>query len=158
MEALGQSFGYILYRATLDDTAEGELEIDAVRDYAVVGIDGAVVARLDRRFGESRAILHGAAGARLDILVENGGRINYGPDFPFERKGITGAVRLNGRDLRGWRIHSLPFEDLRGFSYGHIYRRFRPRQGRTLGERPQCGAFLECRAAAHALRAGRLAA
>jgi beta-galactosidase len=119
MELLGQCFGYILYRTTLEDSAEGELEIDALRDYAVVAIDGEVIARLDRRLGESRARIRGAArGACLEILVENGGRINYGADFPFERKGITQAVRLNGRELHDWRIYPLPFEDVAGFSYG----------------------------------------
>ena len=118
MEHFGQQFGYILYRTELAGPVDGELEIDAVRDYALVALDGSVVARLDRRLGESRAHLRFSGGrARLDILVENGGRINYGPDLPFERKGITNAVRLNGREVRGWSIHTLPLEDPRAFSY-----------------------------------------
>jgi beta-galactosidase len=73
---------------------------------------------LDRRLGESRAPIRiGRARARLDILVENGGRINYGPDLPFERKGITRAVRLNGRELQGWDIYPLPLDDPREFAF-----------------------------------------
>lgn len=118
MEALGQSFGYALYRKVLSGPLDAELEIDAVRDYAVVAVDGEVAATLDRRLGESRARLRSSsAHPRLDILLENGGRINYGPDLPFERKGITRSVRLDGRELRGWQIYSLPFDDVSGFTY-----------------------------------------
>lgn len=118
MERFGQSFGYILYRTEIAGPVDGELEIDAVRDYAVVAIDGSVVARLDRRLGESRAPLAFSGGrARLEILVENGGRINYGPDLPFERKGITNAVRLNGRELLGWTVYPLPLDDPRAFAF-----------------------------------------
>lgn len=113
MEELGQNFGYVLYRTTIAGPVDGDLEIDAVRDYALVAIDGEAVARLDRRLGESRARIRCAnARVRLDILLENGGRINYGPDLPFERKGITNAVRLNGRELLGWEMYSLPLESV----------------------------------------------
>lgn len=118
MEALGQSFGYVLYRTMLSGPVDGELEIDAVRDYAVVALDGAFAATLDRRLGESRVrIRSSSARVRLDILVENGGRINYGPDLPFERKGITRAVRLDGCELRGWHIYPLPFDDVCGLAF-----------------------------------------
>lgn len=112
MEAAGQDLGYILYRTEIAGPFDGVLEIDAVRDYAVVALDGSIVACLDRRLGESRAHIRFSTGrARLEILVENGGRINYGPDLPFERKGITRAVRLNGKKLCGWSIYPLPLED-----------------------------------------------
>lgn len=111
MEALGQGFGYVLYRTTLPAGAQGVLEIDELRDFAVVAIDGEPAAYLDRRLGESRTVITCAAGARLDILVENCGRINYGPDLPFEQKGITKAVRLNGTPLRGWRMYRMPLDD-----------------------------------------------
>ncbi len=118
METLGQAFGYILYRTEIAGPVSGELEIDAVRDYAVVALDGEIVARLDRRLGESRAsITCSRSRAKLDILVENCGRINYGPGLPFERKGITNAVRLNERELHGWRMISLPFDDPAGFIF-----------------------------------------
>ncbi len=32
---------------------------------------------------------------RLDILVENSGRVNFGPQFPHERAGITHQVTLS---------------------------------------------------------------
>jgi beta-galactosidase len=119
MESIGQSFGYTVYRTTLSQAVSGELEIDDVRDYAIVAIDGQIAGCLDRRLGECRMTIRTAhAGARLDILVENGGRINYGPDFPYERKGITRAVRLNGAELLGWKMYALPLHDPRVFAFG----------------------------------------
>ena len=117
MEALGQGFGCVLYSTVLPGCERAELEIEDVRDFAVVAIDGEPVAFLDRRLGAPRASLSCSAGARLEILVENCGRINYGPDLPFERKGITSAVHLNGEELRGWRIYRMPLEDPRAFSF-----------------------------------------
>lgn len=120
MEALGQQFGYILYRTMLDGPAQGDLEIEELHDYAVIAIDGEVAGHADRRLGQSHMIIatHSAR-SRLDILVENGGRINYGPDLRFERKGITKAVRFNGRELRGWQIFPLPFDQLQTAAFAH---------------------------------------
>ena len=54
---------------------------------------------------------------RLDILVENLGRINYGPFLNDNRKGITSRVSLGGRELTGWAMYPLPFTDLSGVRY-----------------------------------------
>jgi beta-galactosidase len=113
MEAFGQSFGFVLYRSTLDVSSAGLLEIDAVRDFATVLLDGTVCGRLDRRTGSSGLNLDAhRAGATLDILVENCGRINYGPLIGDERKGIERSVRFNGNELLGWQIFALPLDDL----------------------------------------------
>lgn len=113
MEAFGQAFGFALYRTTLADASAGLLEIDAVRDYATVMLDGAVAGSLDRRTGSTGLHLAArSAGATLDILVENCGRINYGPLIEDERKGIERSVRYNGGELLDWRIFPLPLDDL----------------------------------------------
>ena len=49
-----------------------------------------------------------AAGARLDILVENSGRVNFTTALREERKGITHSVTLAGRELTGWDVVTLP--------------------------------------------------
>ena len=110
MEALGQSFGFILYRTMFEGSANGVLSIENLRDYAVIMLDGNTIAHLDRRLGESEVAFTARNGATLDILVENCGRINYGPRFPTERKGIGGAVRWNGKALHRWRMYRLPLE------------------------------------------------
>ncbi len=115
MENFGQYFGYVLYRTTLPGPGSGILEIDELRDYGVVALDGAVIAHLDRRLGESRIDLRcEGERATLDILVENCGRINYGPALSSEQKGITRDVRWRGDSLRGWRMYPLSLEVLDG--------------------------------------------
>ena len=49
------------------------------------------------------------AGGRLDILVENLGRINYGAELVSDRKGIIEPVVLDGTQLKGWEMYRLPF-------------------------------------------------
>jgi len=78
-----------------------------------VYLDGRLVATLDRRLGESGTTLPAmAAPARLDILVENTGRVNYTTVIRTERKGITHKVSLAGNELTGWQIYRLPMDNL----------------------------------------------
>jgi beta-galactosidase len=113
MEELGQDYGFILYRTTLHGPIAGKLAIKNVRDYAVVLLDGKRIGLLDRRRGARSLPIDVQAGsATLDILVENGGRINYGPLLTDNRKGITESVRLGDKTLTGWEIYSLPFKSV----------------------------------------------
>lgn len=113
MEAIGQFYGYALYRTQLSERHNGILSVEGVRDYAVVLLDGVVAGHLDRRLGLTTIALPSFSGtAILDVLVENGGRINYGLDFADERKGIIGPAGANGEPLRGWQTYRLPMNDL----------------------------------------------
>jgi beta-galactosidase len=49
----------------------------------------------------------------LDILVENNGRINYGPYLTDNRQGITDKVTLNGQELLGWKMYSFRLQQQR---------------------------------------------
>ena len=53
-------------------------------------------------------MLDANAGAQLDILVENTGRVNFGKAIGGERSGITRQVTLVGKPLLGWEIYPLP--------------------------------------------------
>ncbi|KAA6465484.1 beta-galactosidase [Acidobacteria bacterium AB60] len=111
MEALGQSYGYVLYRAKIAGPQKGELRIDDLRDYAAVYVDRKDAGTMDRRLGQSSVSVDiPADGATLDILVENTGRINFGPHLPDGRAGIVGSVRVNGKAVEGWKIYSLPMD------------------------------------------------
>ncbi len=79
MEQFDQGWGSILYRTTLPAVKAGTtLLIDEVHDWAQVFIDGKLIGRLDRRRGEFTIKLPAtAAGARLDILIEAMGRVNF---------------------------------------------------------------------------------
>ena len=120
MEDLDQAYGYILYRKILPGPAEGTLELDELHDYAQVYLDGKLVGKLDRRLSQGSLPLKlSGAGQRLDILVENTGRINYGKALLGERKGITRQVRFAGQVLLGWDIYPLPMADVAKLPFAH---------------------------------------
>lgn len=117
-EDLDQGYGYVLYRTKVEGPTEATLKIKELRDYAVVCVDGNRVAVLDRRFKKDSAPLSiTAKSATLDILVENGGRINYGGEIPKNRKGITESVMLDDRELTGWEMFKLPFNDVSALKF-----------------------------------------
>jgi beta-galactosidase len=109
MEDVDQAYGYILYRTRLKKSAAGPLALDELHSYAQVYLDGKLLGTLDRRLNQNTLTLPSAKrNARLDILVENTGRVNYGKWIPGERAGITKQVTLNGEPLTGWEIFPLP--------------------------------------------------
>lgn len=121
MEDVGQSYGYILYRTRLPSGGRGTLRITHLRDYGIVFVDGRRVADLDRRDHQDSAVIDvPAGGGRLEILVENTGRINYGRRLPDNRQGITDSVTFAGHALAGWDIFPLPLDhpDRAAFSSG----------------------------------------
>lgn len=116
MEEYDQGFGSILYRTALPELKAGSvLTVNDPHDYAQVFVDGKFVGKLDRRNGEKQLVLPQCRkDARLDILVEAMGRINFGraiKDF----KGITDNVTVtetrDGRefvcDLKDWTVFNL---------------------------------------------------
>ena len=118
MEDLDQSYGYILYRTELTGPVAGDLMLDQLHDYAQVYIDGQLIATIDRRLREDHfAIDVKAEHARLDILVENTGRVNFTSVMRSERKGITKRITLSGTPLTGWSIYPLPMHQPDKLSY-----------------------------------------
>jgi beta-galactosidase len=109
MEQLDQAYGYVLYRTTVDGPVTGDLAIGAIHDYAQVFVDGKVVGSIDRRLNQTVLPVHiDTAHARLDILLENTGRVNFGPALPGERVGLLNGVMLAGHPLTEWQNYSLP--------------------------------------------------
>lgn len=102
MEEYDQGFGSILYRTTLPQIkTSAQLTVNEAHDYAQIFVDGKYIGKLDRRNGEKQLTLPACPkGARLDILIEAMGRINFGraiKDF----KGITEQVELT-MDIDGY--------------------------------------------------------
>ena len=86
--------------------------VKELRDYGIVLLNGKKIASLDRRHKQKKLTIRAASTpATLDILVENGGRINFGRQMIDNRKGITERVLLNEAELRNWSIFSLPVEN-----------------------------------------------
>lgn len=104
-EDLGHVGALIEYTAELPAAAFGEESTalltvdDAVRDLAWVEVDAVRVGRMSRmRHERSLAIPRGCA---ISILVEDLGRVNYGPRIG-EAKGLIGQPRVGGVPLTGW--------------------------------------------------------
>lgn len=118
MEDVGQNYGYILYRTRLQRGDGGELVLDQLHSYARVYLDGRLVGTLDRRLGQDRLKLDAGPEARLDLLVENTGRVNFTAAIRTEQAGITKQVLYQGKVLQEWQIYPLPFAALpsSGFS------------------------------------------
>jgi len=113
MEMLGQSHGLILYRTVVTGPREPQtLALQEVHDRAQVFVNGEYQGFVDRNPTQDPLTLAFAPGNhRLDLLVENMGRVNYGPRM-CDRKGITEGVRLDTQFLFHWTIFPLPLDDL----------------------------------------------
>jgi len=112
MEELDQNYGFVWYRARLPAGGKGALQVGDVRDMALLYQSGRRIGTLDRRRGDTAVELEVQAGVPLDLLVENLGRINYGPRMVDERKGLLGPVRFAGKPVLDWDMHPLPLHDL----------------------------------------------
>jgi len=99
MSAVGQAYGYILYRTTVQLDTQGTLELENLHDYARIYVNGRPVGVLDRRLRKSRIDIKAQKGDRLNILVENIGRVNFTKAICGERGGFLGGVLLDGAPL-----------------------------------------------------------
>lgn len=111
MEAFGQSHGLILYRTNIAGLGAQELRIMDVHDYAVVFLNGAKIATLDRRRRECAVTIDALpeGDAVLDILVDTTGRVNFGHQL-LDRKGITDRVEYGDLTLMDWQVFLLPLD------------------------------------------------
>jgi len=107
----------VLYRTRANASARGRLEIVEPRDFAIVMQNGRRVAILDRHLGETSASVSLAPDRPLDVVVENMGRINFGPRLLDDRKGITEKVMLDGVELTGWEMFRLPCDNLQSLRF-----------------------------------------
>lgn len=131
METLGQDYGFIVYSTQVSGPRVGDLHIQDVHDRAQIFLDGVYQGTIERWNPKSLPLDIPAGGARLDIMVENMGRVNYGPKLK-DHKGITEGVRLNNQFLFHWTIYPLPLKDTSAVSFQEIT----PTQDHA-GERPQ---------------------
>jgi beta-galactosidase len=116
MEAYDQGRGCILYRTTVPAGPAAQLSAKEARDFAWVFLDGKLLGAMDRRSRQYRVqIPQRQAAARLDILVEAMGHVNFGPEV-HDRKGLHTPVVLKTADgapteLASWQVHRLPLDE-----------------------------------------------
>ncbi|RCI11240.1 hypothetical protein L249_7765 [Ophiocordyceps polyrhachis-furcata BCC 54312] len=111
METLGQWQGFVLYQHNVTSGAHGALDVgDKPRDRIIVYQNGQRVGVIDGTYDTPTTVrLTLNEGDLLQLLVENLGRVDFGPGLKDQRKGIVGSVRV-GRSmtLKGWSTYSLP--------------------------------------------------
>lgn len=113
MEELGQSSGYILYSTTFNGVYEGRmLSIDGLADRAIIYLDGKKAGVYERGREYENIAINTNKETKLSILVENCGRVNFGP-FLEDRKGLC-SVRIDQRYLTNWTMNTLPMYELSG--------------------------------------------
>ncbi|MFT7839728.1 beta-galactosidase [Saccharothrix sp. BKS2] len=91
-----------LLTTRVDAPGPAVLSFGEVRDRAAVFLDGQPVGTLLREHHQRALGLRRAAG-ELAVLVEDQGRVNYGPRLG-EPKGLIGGATLDGRPLTGWDV------------------------------------------------------
>ncbi|HEX8237514.1 MAG TPA: beta-galactosidase [Abditibacteriaceae bacterium] len=110
-----QDRGCILYRTTVPAGPAAELTVQAAHDFGWVFLDGQQLGIMNRRMRRYRVSLpERTAPARLDVLVEAMGRVNFGREV-FDRKGLHAPVQLLTGDgetteLLDWQIFPLPLD------------------------------------------------
>ncbi|MBQ9120563.1 MAG: beta-galactosidase [Lachnospiraceae bacterium] len=113
MEQLGQGYGYTLYQSEL----KKELSVEKIRlyganDRAKIALDGKEIATLyDRELLGEKVLETPAEGKKLEILMENMGRVNFGPMLEKQHKGIKDTVVINGHQHFYWKQYPLPLDN-----------------------------------------------
>ncbi len=124
MERLGQSYGYILYESEIANERRLEkIWLHKANDRANVFLGEKRLLNLyDRELLQEWEVEADAEpGKCLRILVENMGRVNFGPRMEEQRKGIDGCVQINGHMHHGWRQYCLPLDNLDRLDYTRGY-------------------------------------
>nr|WCL15182.1 beta galactosidase-like protein [Yponomeuta evonymella] len=127
-EKLRQRSGLVLYETVLNaedfrsvqGTNTVQLRIAKPRDRIYVFLDGEYVGVLSRMHKLYDLLMNiSNRNVTLSLLVENQGRINFGPEL-HDFKGILDNVVLNHKILKGeWIITGFPLEKVENLSIAH---------------------------------------
>ena len=125
MEKLGQNYGYILYHSTLDTEEKLEkLRLFEANDLANIFVDQKPVTTLYdlELLKEKELDVTFERGVDFDILMENMGRVNFGPRMEHQRKGIGQCVQVNGHMHNHWKQYTLPLDNIEKVDFSKEYK------------------------------------
>lgn len=112
-EALGQGYGYVLYRRHFNQPISGLLKAEGLADYGIVYVNGEKVGELNIVTGVDSIEVDIPFNSTLDILVENMGRINYGARISESFKGFTKPITIDDNPIEGeWKMYGLPMSQV----------------------------------------------
>ncbi|XP_065673370.1 LOW QUALITY PROTEIN: beta-galactosidase isoform X2 [Hydra vulgaris] len=99
-EDLNVAYGYVLYNAlVLCHQNENLLQLTKFHDRSYIIVDKVLQGVLDRNSNNSILLNCSVDQIELSIMVENQGRVNYGPFMTDTNKGILGDVLWNGEPI-----------------------------------------------------------
>ncbi len=128
MEHFGQNYGYILYRTQIiGGQPINLLAFGTFADRVQIFFNGIYRGTLSRNDEKPYLEVDGWMndGGTLDLLVENMGRVNFGPDLlRGDRKGLLDYVFVSSEGgprqlLHNWEVFTLPMEDLSKLPFGN---------------------------------------
>ena len=122
MEDLGQSYGYLLYRTKASwDADEEKIRVIDGRDRMQLFVDGKLMAtQYQAEIGQDIFVAgEKKTTHRIDVLMENMGRVNYGHKFlaDTQRKGIRTGVCKDLHFLLNWQQYPLSFENTENIDF-----------------------------------------
>ena len=122
MEDLGQCYGYLLYRTEASwDADEEKIRVIDGRDRMQLFVDGKLMeTQYQAEIGQDIFVAgEKKATHRIDILMENMGRVNYGHKFlaDTQRKGIRTGVCKDLHFLLNWQQYPLSFENTENIDF-----------------------------------------
>ena len=129
MERLGQYYGYILYRSRLHTEEKLEkIRLWEANDRANIFVGEKPVLTLYdlELLNEHILDIEIEKNEVMDILVENMGRVNFGPRMERQRKGIDQCVQINGHMHNGWTQYSLPLNQVEHIDFSKAYKEKTP--------------------------------
>lgn len=124
MEQLGQNYGYILYHSTLHtENKIDKLRLWETNDRANIFIGKKPVRILyDQELLQEQTLnIEFEQNSDFDILVENMGRVNFGPRMEHQQKGIAQCVQLDGHMHNHWLQYTLPLDNIEKVDYTKGY-------------------------------------
>lgn len=112
-EAMGQSYGFVLYETQLGSISgdPASLKVTGLRDRANVLLNGVSQGILSRVDNNNQMPLSISGGESLQMFVENQGRINFGNNIN-DSKGIIENVTINGIRVEDWTMTGFPLHDI----------------------------------------------
>lgn len=128
MEEVDQSLGYIIYRHDLGSKRKIEdFRLHGANDRASVYINREHrFTQYDKELGEKESFDLNEDRNELMVLVENMGRVNYGPRMPHQRKGIADGVYVNGALRSEWMHYPLPLDNIEKVDFDFEYKSGEP--------------------------------
>lgn len=121
MEELGQNYGYILYQTNeCVQPSKMKTKIVEASDRVQFYLNHQWLAtQFQESLGEVIVVDAANQESRLQVLVENMGRNNYGRYLvaPHQRKGIRSGVMQDSHYLSNWSHYSLPLQTSEGIDF-----------------------------------------